>query len=383
MPLFRKRFRLDAIVLVVALGVTVPSMSPSAGAPVADPVASPAVAVAATPTAAPGTPGAAPTPQSTSIVSPATDAPGPISTVRPTTKPVAAGNGSSSPTAKPTKPPTATPKPVPPPVTGCGTTLQARIDATGSGGTVNLTGCSYSGTATISKAMTVVGGTLSVPSGKTGLTIKAANVTVKSLTVNGGGTAFGGIWGVNAAGLSVDGVHVTGFVYAGIMFISVSGGSITNSVIKNIGVTGWEANNMNAYGIALTDQGGVPTSDTTVARNTIDNVPTWEGIDTHGGRRLTIVDNVIHRTNRAIRIVTSGSGVPQDITISRNTMDKPTRRPDVTNNYPYNEVGITVEAGALRVTGTGNIFDGWPKNNHIDTSGGPNTFTNSVIKNPT
>ncbi len=383
MPLFRKRFRLDAVVLVVALGVTVPSMSPSAGGPVVgDPLASPAVAVAAAPTAAPGTPAAAPSPQSTSVVSPATDASGPIATAGPTNKPVAAGGGPTSPTAKP-KPPTATPKPVTPPATNCGATLQARIDATGSGGTVNLTGCSYSGTATISRAMTVVGGTLSVPSGKTGLTIKAADVTVNGLTVNGNGTAFGGIWGVNAASLTVTKVHVTGFVYAGIMFISVSNGSITNSVIKNIGVTGWEANNMNAYGIALTDQGGVPTSDTTVARNTIDNVPTWEGIDTHGGRRLTIVDNVIHRTNRAIRIVSSGSGVPQDITISRNTMDKPTRRPDVTNNYPYNEVGITVEAGALRVTGTGNIFDGWPKSNDIDTSGGPNTFTNSVIKNPT
>lgn len=260
---------------------------------------------------------------------------------------------------------------------------QKRKHATGSGGTVNLTGCTYSGTATVAKPMTLVGGTLSVPAGKTGLTVKAADVTVNGLTVNGNGTAFGGIWGVSAARFSVTKVHVTGFVYAGIMFISVSNGAITDSVIKNIGVTGWEANGMNAYGIALTDQGGTPTSDTTVARNTIDNVPTWEGIDTHGGRRLTIVDNVIHRTNRAIRIVSSGSGAPQDITISRNTMDKPTRRPDVATTYPYNEVGITVEAGALRVTGTGNIFDGWPRNNHIDTSGGPDTFTNSVIRNPT
>ncbi len=300
----------------------------------------------------------------------------PSPTADPTAAPTAA------PTTAPTKAPTPAPTAAPttPPVTACGTTLQARIDATSSGGTVNLTGCSYSGTATISKAMTVVGGTLSVPSGKTGVTIKAANVTINGLTLAGSNTAYAAIWATSASNLTVTKVHINGFVYAGVMTISVVGGSITNSSITNIGIN--YVSSMNAYGIALSDGGGVPSSGITVSGNTIDNVPTWHGIDTHGGRHLTIVNNDIHRTNRAIFITDSANGGAQDITISGNSMDKPTRRPDVLNNYPYNEVGLTVIAGCLRVSGNGNVFDGWPSGNHLDTNGGPNTFTGSVIRNP-
>jgi hypothetical protein len=63
-------------------------------------------------------------------------------------------------------------------------------------------------------------------------------------------------------------------------------------------------------------------------------------------------------------------------------MDTPTPRVDVLTTYPYNEVGITVVAGASNVTGDGNHFDGWPAGNHIDTQGGPNGFTNSVVTHP-
>jgi hypothetical protein len=50
--------------------------------------------------------------------------------------------------------------------------------------------------------------------------------------------------------------------------------------------------------------------------------------------------------------------------------------------YPYDEVGITVVSGAVNVTGDANHFGGWPVGNHVDTQGGPDGFTNSVVTNP-
>ena len=114
--------------------------------------------------------------------------------------------------------------------------------------------------------MTVVGGTLSVPSGKTGLTIKAANVTVNGMTLAGANTAYAAIWATSASNVTVTKVHINGFVYAGVMTISVVGGSITNSSITNIGIN--YVSSMNAYGIALSDSGGVPSSGITVSGNT-------------------------------------------------------------------------------------------------------------------
>ena len=67
--------------------------------------------------------------------------------------------------ATPTPVPTATaPTPAP-----CGSSLQARVDATPPGGTLDLTGCSYSAGATVNKALTITGGTLHFPSGTKGL----------------------------------------------------------------------------------------------------------------------------------------------------------------------------------------------------------------------
>ncbi len=300
----------------------------------------------------------------------------------PTRDPTPKPDPTPDPTPKPDPTPDPTPKPDPTPEPDCRSSLQAAIDDTPTGSELDITGCSFSGSARITRAMRISGGTLNVRSGDTGLSIRGSGVTIDGMKLVGNGTAYGGIWATDVHDVAIKRVTVTGFVYAGIMFISVSGGSITGSTIKNIGVTGWDAS-MNAYGIALTDTGGAPTSDVLVDGNVIDNVPTWEGIDTHGGRRLTITDNVIHRTNRAIRIIGSANGPPQDIVVSRNRMDSPTRRPDVLHTYPFNQVAITVHSDARRVSGSGNIFDGWPRGNHIDLQGGPNNFSNSTVTNPT
>ena len=367
--------------------VASPAPSTIAGPPAAtqlppDPTSPPADS--ATPTAQlTSTP--APTPHVTPSADP-TEAPTPDdqppSTPSPTPRVTPRPDPTEAPTPAPTPTPTPAPTPAPTdPAPVCGSSLQVAIDRTPTGSELDVTGCSFSGSVKITRSVHVTGGTLTVPSGATGVTIRSAGVTIEGMKILGNGTAYAGIWASGSQDVVVRRVTVSSFVYAGVMFISVSGGSIVGSTIRNIGVTGWQANNMNAYGIALTDTGGAPTSDVLVDGNVIDNVPTWEGIDSHGGRRLTITDNVIHRTNRAIRLVGSANGAPQDIIVSRNTMDSPTRRPDVLNQYPYNEVGITVVSQAIRVSGSGNIFDGWPAGNHIDVQGGSSSFSNSVIRN--
>jgi parallel beta-helix repeat protein len=172
-------------------------------------------------------------------------------------------------------------------------------------------------------------------------------------------------------------------VYAGIRVISGSDGVIRYNTIRRTGVVGYQANDMNAYGIALTDFGGAVTTRVQVLSNTVEDVPQWHGIDTHGGTFITISDNIVRRTNRAIFVTTSSNGRrASDIRVDRNALSQPTPRVDMASTYPYNENGITVYA-ADRVAGTANAFDGWPLGNTLDILGGSTSvsFTSSVITN--
>ena len=307
---------------------------------------------------------------------------------------------------------TPTPTSMPSTPSPCPSNLQTAINNTATNGTLNITGCSYSlaSPVTVSKAMTIQGGTITTTtkaitiaasdvvisgvhivgpqyttynSGQIGIYANSAiqNITVKNNIIENFGED--GVRLANVTNLNVSGNTIKNIVYAGILIVSGAGGTVNGNSVTNIGVVGYEANGMNAYGIALTDQGGVPSSGITVSGNTVDNVPQWHGLDTHGGRNLIFSGNTIHRTNRAIFLTSSdGNGPAQNITVNQNTMDTPTKRVDVLNTYPYNEVGITVVSGAVNVTGTGNKFDGWPSGNHLNTQGGPNNFTNNIITNP-
>lgn len=321
---------------------------------------------------------------------------------------VAFANQTPTPTPIPTSANTPTPTLTP----SCPSNLQTAINNTAINGTLNITGCSYSLTSpvTVSKAMTVQGGTITTTTkgvtiaasdvvingvhiigpqyttynlGQIGIYANSAiqNITVKNNIIENFGED--GIRLANVTNLNVSGNTIKNIVYAGILIVSGAGGAVNGNSVTNIGVVGYEANGMNAYGIALTDQGGVPSSGITVSGNTVDNVPQWHGLDTHGGRNLIFSGNTIHRTNRAIFLTSSdGNGSAQNITVNQNTMDTPTKRVDVINTYPYNEVGITVVSGASNVSGTGNKYDGWPSGNHLDAQGGPNNFTNNTITNP-
>ena len=87
-------------------------------------------------------------------------------------------------------PATITPVPTPTPAP-CGTSLQSRINAAAASSTLDLGGCSYNGTATIDKALTIKNARLitNTPSNRYSVTlaINSDNVTVENMDFVGGG----------------------------------------------------------------------------------------------------------------------------------------------------------------------------------------------------
>jgi parallel beta-helix repeat protein len=259
--------------------------------------------------------------------------------------------------------------------------------------------------------------TITVGSGKTGITIKSSNVTLDGYHITGPqATSFnGGEIGIHVTGTASAPLHnivirncyigkfgngailleyvesftienctIEDTVYAGIRVASGKNGVIRYNTVRRTGVVGYQANDMNSYGIVLTDFGGAQTTQVKILSNVVEDVPQWHGIDVHGGTYITINGNVVKRANRAIFLTTSSNGrTASDLTISGNVLSEPTPRVDMLNSYPYNEAGITVY-NADRVLGTGNHFDGWPTGREILSQGGSSgvSITGSVITNP-
>ncbi|MHB8458844.1 MAG: right-handed parallel beta-helix repeat-containing protein [Candidatus Limnocylindrales bacterium] len=278
----------------------------------------------------------------------------------------------------------------------CGN-LQARIDATDSGGTLDLAGCSYTGSATITKSITVRGGTIAPPPGRPAIVVKASNVTLDGLRIIGSNTGVFsqdeyGVYAIGTVaapvrGLTVQSSDIGGFgnagiyashvvdllvarntihdvVYAGLLVMSGANGRVEGNTIQRVGVTGSGANAGNAYGIALTHTPGLSaqspvTSDFVVTGNTIEDVPTWHALDTHAGLRIAFTYNTVRRSSRAIFITTDANGIPAtDVLVSGNQLDAPAP-------VTFNLNAITIFEG-LRVTVTGNTISGWQPDQTIE-----------------
>jgi len=278
--------------------------------------------------------------------------------------------------------------------------LQAQIDASAPGSMLDRTGCLYEGSVTVGRPITIVGGTILVPPGETGITVTADNVTLDGLTIRGPqGTAFdSGEVGIqvaatatapvrnltirsceissfgdsaisllDVANVTIEHDHIHDVVYAGIIVMSGSGGTIQGNLIQRIGVLGSEANDGNAYGITLTRRAGTvavspPSTDFTVAGNVIEDVPTWHALDTHAGRRIEFTGNTVRRSSRAIFITTDGGILrASDITVSQNRLEAPTP-------VTFNLQAITTFASD-NVTITANTAIGWDPNRFFEDYG--------------
>ena len=155
--------------------------------------------------------------------------------------------------------------------------------------------------------------------------------------------------------VKVTGCTITDFQYGAVMLISVTRGEVSGCIIRN-GLQ--EGGLVNAYGIAATDLVNTVagrSKDILITRNVVDNIPRWEGIDTHGGERITITDNIITRCRDGIAAVAGNSSratAPKDLVISGNTIDS---------------LGITSPRSAIRLYG---ITDGPQASAMV----GPNTI---------
>lgn len=310
------------------------------------------------------------------------------------TGPVASPDPSVTPTSRPTSSARSSDRP-------CGSSLQAEINAAAAGATLDLSGCTYFSGAMIDKPLTIVGAAVIVPAGATGITVKANNVTLDGLVVTGAQSrtyvfdeigvyvmappeapvrrltirnceiaAFGGFGTYlrNVADLRLEANDVHDVVYAGLMVLSGTDGTIEGNVVRRVGVEGSEANGGNAYGIVLTTQGvsEPPTSDFLVRGNTVEDVPTWHAIDTHGGRRVVFRENTVRRSMRGIFVTTDGAGnQPTSIAIIDNFLLSPAP-------IDSNLAAVTIYRAHI-VAIIGNTVTGWGESNFIRDFEGSST----------
>src|SRR5690606_36609382 len=166
-------------------------------------------------------------------------------------------------------------------------------------------------------------------------------VTVDKVTVDK--SRHHGVWLEWCEDVKVRDCQITDFQYSGVMLVSVARGEVSGCVIRN-GLQ--EGGLVNTYGIAATDLVNTVagrSKDILITRNVVDNIPGWEGIDTHGGERITITDNIITRCRDGIAAVAGNSSratAPKDLVISGNTIDS---------------LGISTARSAIRLYG---ITDG-------------------------
>lgn len=242
--------------------------------------------------------------------------------------------------------------------TPCGS-LQDRIDGTPTGGTLDLAGCSYVAAlpALISRPITIRGGAVSAPAG--GLLITSSHVSISGMLLRGSGaTSDERRYGIEIRGPTAssyltditlsdntltawdgEAIHATlvedftfsdndisDVFYAGIGCYSVRSGHIVGNHVRDVTGTG------NAYGIYLSRRTGglgiAPrSSDVVVEGNTVEDIPHWEGLDTHGGERIQFIGNTIRRVRNPIMVgasvdVSGGPDAyaPLDVVVVDNTI---------------------------------------------------------------
>jgi nitrous oxidase accessory protein NosD len=199
--------------------------------------------------------------------------------------------------------------------------LQEAINDTAAGGTVDATGGTYSGRFTIGKPLTLVGAAINAPAGGTlatpGLRVTGADVTVRGVTVRGG---FAGIVVDRASGSRILDSRVEAVDYTGIMALGGRGTLVKGCHVKSVRPRNAD-NSWNAYGIGLTYSGSSGNStDCIVEDCTVEDVPTWHGLDTHAGVRCTFRRNIVRQCRRGI-FLTSG---PTGTLVEANHLTAPT-----------------------------------------------------------
>lgn len=184
------------------------------------------------------------------------------------------------------------------------------------------------------------------------LSIRSSYVTVSALNITGDGTLYAGgymiavekgtndrfytnvtvqnctlknykhtaIWMRYVKNFKILNNTISDFPYGGIIVCASLNGLIDNNKISNI--TGKYTTQNNCYGIQAA-RGQAPDStcsDIMISNNTVTSVP-WEGIDTHGGKNLTIYNNKVYKCTTGIAMVSSGDLAPKNCSVKNNYVE--------------------------------------------------------------
>lgn len=131
--------------------------------------------------------------------------------------------------------------------------------------------------------------------------------------------------------------------YSAVTLLSATNSSVTGVVITDITQP---AGYVNSYGIAITnyDASEPPSSDVLVSGNFVTNVP-WEGLDSHGGLRVTFDRNSVINCGSSVSIVGGpGNIAAKDCVVSYNKCYTATRASAI--------IFVGPGSGTDRATGT-------------------------------
>ncbi len=157
------------------------------------------------------------------------------------------------------------------------------------------------------------------------------HLTIKNCIISGFESA---IFLYYVTNLIIEDCILTDCDYAGIGIFSGIGGTLQRNTIQRIGYTRtnfgtWKGNN--AYGI-ITDHSTISgnltldplSANILVDSNTIEDVPLWMGLNTHGGQNITFSNNTVRRCPRAIFIASDTGGVnhPHNVYVTGNTLQE-------------------------------------------------------------
>ena len=153
-----------------------------------------------------------------------------------------------------------------------------------------------------------------------------SRLTVRTVTISGWG-----MYGVNAKwvdGFAVTGCDISRIGYAGVLATSALNGTISGNRISDVG----PGSSGNMYGVALSreETDSLLTdphcADVVVSNNIVSGIA-WEGLDTHGGLRITFTGNMIRDCYVGIAVGESdnssndGTWAPKDVVVSNNVID--------------------------------------------------------------
>jgi hypothetical protein len=188
------------------------------------------------------------------------------------------------------------------------------------------------------------------------ISVGNANGPVKNLKIDDNRIEnfYNGITLIETNSFRVVGNTLIGMNYYGILGSAVKNGVIDGNLLW--GVSG-DNSSGNAYGIVLSRDAQKPTNprsvDVVVSNNHVQDVPAWECYDTHGGQRISFINNSCKNAKLGINVVFSGLGqddpnalAPLECEIRGNTIEK-------TATEPYRDA--IVFAGTYTQIATGSI----------------------------